>query len=349
MRYLILLLFIMAVVSCKKSEDKKDIVSKRIDFIINLKKLTGKKSWKEFSKKGNEGTIFYFHDNKTHVFFEDEVVKKHLLLNRKQNEYFTLEKRYDSIPFHMEVQIEFDSIKAQPLLLNHPIEFCSSPEETQKIIPSVNSIEVWSTMVIHEMFHHFQFNNTKFRDYMKYISELGYDNRDLLKIIELDSEFKQEVLSENKLLLKILNTNSNDSISNYITNFLKLRKVRRNRYSKKNIHFTKVEDAFEKMEGSARYIEYQTMLKMKEISNSKKQLTIKNDSLFNNYKDFKNFDISNEEFQYLYTISYDYYYTLGFNLIRVFDKLKIRYQEDIFNSPSKSLTDILTEYKNTIN
>jgi len=348
MKYIVFVCFFTLLVSCTSQEPKQDLIADRIDFVIDLKKQTGDKAWSNFSAKAHEGPLFYFDDTKTHIFFADDLVKEQLSLDSNLNSYFTLEKRFDSIPFHMEVQIEFDKKTAKPLLLNNPIEFCSSPEETQKIIPSVTSTEMWSTMVIHEMFHHFQFNNETYKEYMKQISELDINNRDLQNLIATDSVFTKHIETENEILLKLLNTSNTDSIHSQINNFLNLRKIRRDTYTKQYANFVTIEDAFEKMEGSARFIEYQSMLKMKQWATSENQLQIANDSLFNNYTEFKNFNLLNEDFEYLQTVSYDYYYTLGFNLIRVLTKLNIDYQERIFNNPNKSLTTILTEYQNSL-
>ena len=342
MKNILFLITVISLIGCKKISLEKNIVSKRIDFILHLKKQVGDNSWKEFGKKINEGPLFYYQKDTTYLFFIDKVVKENLLITNHQKEYYKLKKRYDATPFHMETQIEFEGDSKNPILLNHPIEFCSSPEETQKFIPSVTSTEIWATMVIHEMFHHFQFNNSSFKNYMKSITTLGFDNRNLKKLLDSDKTFKRDIIIENDLLLKVLVTKNKDSINSFLHLFLKKRIERRYKYNKVHPNFTKVEDAFEKMEGSARYIEYQSMVIMRKLATTN-SYAIKDDTLFNNYTDFKKFDISNKDFKYLQTVSYDYYYTLGFNLLRVLDKLNINHQKMLFTIPEKSLTSFISE------
>jgi hypothetical protein len=42
---------------------------------------------------------------------------------------------------------------------------CSSFEETVKTIPDVGSTDEWTTMIIHEYFHGFQYKHKPYMDY----------------------------------------------------------------------------------------------------------------------------------------------------------------------------------------
>lgn len=91
----------------------------------------------------------------------------------------------------------------------------------------------------------------------------------------------------------------------YILSFFKSRNERRERVKKKlGIDIVALEQLYETMEGSARYIEYCL------------------------YRHFGNFNFSDAK--WLYTVGRKYYYATGFNLLRLSDKLEIDYKYGIF-------------------
>jgi hypothetical protein len=88
-----------------------------------------------------------------------------------------------------------------------------------------------------------------------------------------------------------------------------LRNERRERVKKELcIDIVALEQLYETMEGSARYIEYCL------------------------YRHFGNFSLSDAK--WLYTVGRKYYYATGFNLLRLSDKLEIDYKYEIFKDVS---------------
>jgi len=107
------------------------------------------------------------------------------------------------------------------------------------------------------------------------------------------------------LLLKAIDTNDIEASRAYILSFLKLRNERRERVKKDlGIDIVALEQLYETMEGSARYIEYCL------------------------YRHFGDFNLSDAK--WLYTVGRKYYYATGFNLLRLLDKLGIEYHSHIF-------------------
>ena len=73
--------------------------------------------------------------------------------------------------------------------------------------------------------------------------------------------------------------------------------------------------------------------------------TILNDPKFNSFSEFKEIDLENSAFNYLvYAGPTDYHYTIGFNLMRLLDELKIEYKTNLLNNPEKGLYQYLEDY-----
>ena len=110
-------------------------------------------------------------------------------------------------------------------------------------------------------------------------------------------------MEENALLLKAIERPG--SAEDYMREFFELRDKRRARVSSEfGVDIVPFEQLMEVVEGSARYIEYH---------------------LYRHLGTFRP-----AEFQWLFTPSNKYYYALGFNALRLLDRLGIDYRGDIF-------------------
>ena len=120
---------------------------------------------------------------------------------------------------------------------------------------------------------------------------------------------KESITWENDLLLKVIDTNDIEEAKAYIQLFFKLRDERRERVKKElGIDIVALEQLYETMEGSARYIEYCL------------------------YRHLGNFNLSDAK--WLYIVGRNYYYAIGFNLLRISDKFEIDYKYGIFKDVS---------------
>ena len=91
------------------------------------------------------------------------------------------------------------------------------------------------------------------------------------------------------------------------------------------------------------------MFILKSYFNYSEAPTILKDPKFISYSEFEEIDLENDAFNYLvYAGPTDYHYTLGFNLMRLLDELKIEYKEDLLNNPTKGLHQYLEDYINTM-
>ena len=338
----------------KKSENQFDLPdslsTRRISFVLNLKKAVAESSWSDFGTKNNEGTLIYFDSDWSEVFFPDSHVNKKLHNFEKHSDNYWLTGRTDSVPYHMEVMISFNEADSSEFFFKNPVEQYSSVEEIGKYIPSVESTEMWATMVVHEMFHHFQYNNENFVKYAE--SEIGilpFDVRNLVALCQEDEQFLTMIQFENKILMKAISEENKDNRDSLISSYLNRREKRITKYGSEYPHLEPVENYYIIQEGSARYIEYQSMFILKSYFNYSEAPTILKDPKFISYSEFDEIDLENDAFNYLvYAGPTDYHYTLGFNLMRLLDELKIEYKEDLLNNPTKGLHQYLEDYINTL-
>ncbi|WKK67045.1 hypothetical protein [Lutimonas zeaxanthinifaciens] len=322
----------------------------RISFVLNLKKSVAEKSWLDFGKKRTEGTLIYFDGDKSEVFFPGPQIFRRLHDYDKFTDDYLLTERTDSFPYHMEVMISFNEKDSLEFFYKNPVEQYSSVEEIEKYIPSVVSTEMWSTMVVHEMFHHFQYNNENFVKYAE--SEIGilpFDSRNLVALCQEDEQFLTLIQSENKILMEAISEGNKNNRNALISSYLDKRENRITKYGSEYPHLEQVENYYIIQEGSARYIEYQSMFMLKRYFNNSDAPTILNDPKFNSFLEFEEIDMENSDFNYLvYAGPTDYHYTIGFNTMRLLDKLKIEYKKDLLDNPEKGLHQYLADYINSL-
>ncbi len=324
--------------------------ARRISFVLNLKQAVAKNTWPDFGKKSTEGTLIYFNRNKSEVFFPDSLVIKTLISFDKYSDDYLSASRTDSIPYHMENMLSFDAIDSSHFYYDNPVEQYSSVEEIGNYIPSVESSEMWSAMVIHEMFHHYQFNNDNYKEYARNeISPISFNPNNLYSLCKEDDSFLTMIQKENDHLMKAISYNNGSSRDSLISTYLENRRSRIEKYSIEYPDLEKVEDFYVLQEGSARYAEYKSMFVLSDYANSSDSIAILNDPMFKSFVEFKEVDLTSQAFNYLtYAAPSDYHYTIGFNIMRLLDVLRIDYKPSLLNNPQKGLHTYLEDYINTL-
>lgn len=96
--------------------------TRRISFVLDLKKSVAKNTWSDFGKKNNEGTLIYFDADWSELFFPNSVVVNKLHKSKKHSDNYWLTKKTDSIPYHMEVMISFNIKDSLEFFFKNPIE-----------------------------------------------------------------------------------------------------------------------------------------------------------------------------------------------------------------------------------
>ena len=185
--------------------------ARRISFVLDLKKSVAQNAWLDFGQKRTEGTLIYFDADRAEVFFPDQKVITALDDYDKHSDDYGLSSRKDSVPYHMEVMISFDNADSAEFFYENPVEQYSSVEEIGNYISSVQSTEMWATMVIHEMFHHYQYNNENYKAYAKsVIGILPFDSRNLVALCQEDEEFLPMIQKENDCLMQAISEGDKD-------------------------------------------------------------------------------------------------------------------------------------------
>jgi hypothetical protein len=149
--------------------------------------------------------------------------------------------------------------------------------------------------------------------------------------------------------MKAISATNGGSRDSSISTYLEQRESRIEKYGKEYPDLEKVEDFYVIQEGSARYIEYKSMFIHSGYANDSDSVVILNDPMFKSFTEFNEVDLSNEAFSYLtYAAPSDYYYTIGFNIMRLLDELGIDYKPYLLNQPQKGLHKYLEDYINTL-
>ena len=301
-----ILLALVAVAAGAQSLNK-DV--ERLQYVYSLKVVINDSIWSGFADKQCDVPLLYYGDTCCYVV---NPTKKFLamypsvLVNSYNDIQIYQTKKVDDKPFHMHVTFTTDEESCVDYYA--PIMRCSSLEQTSRTIPDVTSVNEWATMVIHEYFHGFQFKNDGYLDIYETITNAVLPDT-LIELAASHDWYRESITQENDLLLKAIDADDIESSKPFIQSFFKLRNERRERVKKElGIDIVALEQLYETMEGSARYIEYCL------------------------YRHFGNFNLSDAN--WLYNVGRKYYYATGFNLLRISDKLKIDYKHMIFKDVS---------------
>jgi hypothetical protein len=307
-----------------------------------IKPEVAKRYWPGFDSDSLTPSLLYFDDSLSWLafsdrnLFNDNVSAKKIICPGGLSLY-RLNKRLDSIPFHMENKMSF-SDPASPSFYN-PIMYCSHTERTRSLIPEVESTEEWLQMVLHEYFHAFQFSHTNSIDYLADSLKIGADT--LNRVYKFNKWFSSSLENENNFLLEALNSHSRDSVLLLTKKFLVNRQNRRKEYMRvSGTDITSLEKFWEKIEGTARYVEYNTGFI---YADNNIGMLESCDTLFNGFKGYKGVDFVKQPWFYKKTeMMQAYYYVTGFNLCRLMDKLGISYKDHLFDQTVDGLEDYLT-------
>jgi hypothetical protein len=195
-------------------------------------------------------------------------------------------------------------------------------------------------MILHEYFHGFQFKHQSYFDYFNRV--VAYFPEDSLQQISSRNKwFAESIHKENERLLDALKAKDFVTRNAYLDTFFLLREDRRERTkSILKLDITPFEMMYETSEGTARYCEYQLY---KNFSTSKPDYKlVKSDTSFHNYNYYRHYDINNDTWLFD-TKKTKYFYAIGFNLVRLLDKLKIEYKTILFQTEGLTIEEILKD------
>ena len=341
MKQLTYIVLAMILFSCgQKQESGEQIIINRMDYVYGLKTVIDRDIWKGFNESKYDVPLVYYTDSSCFVAnplkrFMD-AYKPELVY---ENEGLKIYKSVlvDSVPFHMAANLSLGDDEGE-YNFESPYLACSSFEIARNVIPDLNSTEEWMTMLVHEYFHGFQFKHKGFIDYFQK-NAMNLSSRDLKKLYFSNKWFKEIVDKENDLLLKAIASDDKKVIRECVNKFFELRDKRRAlAVERLKLDIKSVEETYETMEGTARYIEFSLYGKFAKMEPDAK--LAKCDTSYCSFAKFKDFDINND--QWLFdTKKTTYFYATGYNILRLFDKLGIEYKSRLFKEKGLSLEKIL--------
>ena len=303
---IIIILLALVAMSADAQSLNKDV--ERLQYVYALKVVINDSVWSGFADKQYDVPLLYYGDTCCYVVNPTEkflAMYPSVLIHSDNNIQIYQTEKVDDKPFHMHVTFTDEESNID---YRTPFMRCSSLEQTSKTIPDVTSVNEWATMVMHEYFHGFQFKNDGYLDIYETITNTVLPDT-LIALAASHDWYRESITQENDFLLKAIDANDIEASRAYIQSFFKLRNERRERVKKELcIDIVALEQLYETMEGSARYIEYCL------------------------YRHFGNFNLSDAK--WLYTVGRKYYYATGFNLLRLSDKLRIDYKYLIFKNVS---------------
>ncbi|MDD2981832.1 MAG: hypothetical protein PHQ74_00445 [Crocinitomicaceae bacterium] len=336
-------LSIVLLSACAEKLDKQEqVVIDRVEFLVDLKSRINEKIWDGFNDSQFDLPLIYYTESAYYFVNPTDIILEKFnpkLIFEKSQVKIYKSQLLDSIAFHMETSIDYtvdsDEYKS-------PVMHASSFEIVKKNIEDVNSTEMWSTMVLHEYFHGFQFKHLNYQNHIQ--NSISYFRQDSLsRIYKSNSWFKTAIDTENNFLLEAIEAKNSNASLQLIDSFFASRSERRLKTNESlKIDLAQVESIYETMEGSARYVEIELYKLFS--SNSRKNKKIDSDKSFKNYKEFKDFDFQKAEWIYL-TNKTKYCYATGFNMIRLLEKLDVEFKSRIFKEEDMTLEKLLLEYR----
>ena len=344
MQRLVFLFLILLLLSSGRRPDREEQVTlDRIAYINDLKRFIDKAVWKGFTDKKFDLPLVYYTGrfcyvaNPTKKFLDS--FKPDLVFEGRELKIYKT-NLLDSIPFHMETTVTFGD--TSPAYDHHsPFMRCSSFEITQKTVPDVNSTEQWTTMIMHEYFHGFQFKHPAHLTYFGKHIAASADT--LQKIYNAHGWYKESVDQENAVLLAALDAADEAKMKSLIDSFFRFREQRR-RQTKLQLNFdvTRLEQCYEAKEGTARYAEYSLYRHF--ASRNPNRNLLQSDTAYHSYQYFRSHTLEKDKWLYLSDRT-RYFYATGFNQVRLLEKLKINYQTRLFNEGGLFLEQILEQHR----
>jgi hypothetical protein len=336
-----LLIFTLSIIGLLSSQkEKTNLTCERLDYLVKTKQNVAKHYWGDFNRETLFGPMLYYTKNGLYTINANDKLKKKINIIpytcNNSDIAIGFSQKIDTTNLYM--YVSYDHSDTMALEYKNTLGMFSDVELIEKFIPDVKDTEEWASMVIHEMFHQYQRKFKKFRK--RQLSSQSEFKRDTLNYFYKNQDwFNKSIKLENETLLKIIEESNKDSIKSYISKYLKDKNKRISMIKNEfGIDISELEGSLSKSEGTGRYIEYCAKLHFKNSNNNQALLEIDNKYVANRFKEY-----NLEQDNWMYNLGGGYYYSIGFNLTRVLEKLEIDYQKTIFKE-NISFDFYLNEY-----
>lgn len=317
------------------------IIIARLTWLYKVKEFAATLSWPEFSGSKNDIALAYFTDTSSYISDPGIVLQQRVatkpFYRKGKHSILKTDKRIDDRPFHMETAMDMKD--SSLLYFNYPVMMCSAYESTLAQMPDLGSLQEWAAMVIHEYFHGFQFRNPGLTAYGD--SAVSLRGSQLQAFYNQYDWFKASIDQENKLLLHCLTLTDSRQIKTTLRTFCSLRESRTRRLEDSlSIHLALQEAFYEKLEGTAKYVELNLIAGFKKFP-ADRELQLLDTAYKTNA--YQHFDLNAEQWRYT-PGSISYFYATGYNLLRVLDHLNVSYKKGFFKNNELTPYSLLKTY-----
>ena len=353
MKKFLIIPILLSVLSCsettKNKETDKSLMDKshfrHLRYLLNVKNETAQKYWPDFGTSDFHQPIVYYSKENAYVINPT----KHILNNFDYQEVGNINKvRVIQLPdiFNETTSLTFHTgVTNDSTQLNYmqPILYFQSYELTKKFLQDdLKDLEDWSIMVIHELFHGYQWSKPEMFELARTTSMPGGPD-EFLGSYHKDLDWYKESVEKENDLLKAIWIDGANLIQN-LKQFDSLRDLRIERIKKEyDVDIRAAEDYEITIEGNARYSE---SLMKRYLAENRPDASFLTDedkrsiiNMFDGYdvsKDKALFDIYNSR----------YYYQIGYNISMILEKYELDFISRI-NTDEVNLLELLEELKSS--
>ena len=318
---------------------------RHLRYLLNVKNETAQKYWPDFAKQDFHQPIVYYTRENTFVLNPNE----HILNNFDYQEVGNFNKvlviklpdslnETTSLQFHTGVTSD-----STQLNYKQPILYFQSYELTKKFLQDdLKDLEDWSIMVIHELFHGYQWSKPEMLNHRRALSMPGGPD-EFLGSYHRDLDWYKESVEKENDLLKAIWIDGANLIQN-LKQFDSLRDLRIERIKKEfDVDIRAAEDYEITIEGNARYSE--SLMKRYLAQNRPDASFLTDEDKKSIINMFDGYDVSIDKALFdIYNSRY--YYQIGYNISMILEKYELDFISRI-NSDEVSLLELLEELKSS--
>ena len=320
---------------------------RHLSYLINIKNEVAQKYWPDFADNDFYQPVVYYSRENTFVLNPSEHIIK--ITERPQELTFNkvpvikLPETYTdttSLQFHTSVTSDSTSLSYK-----QPVLYFQSYELTKKFLQDdLVDIQDWSIMVIHELFHGYQWSIPEMLENSKTMQKHMPGGPDkFLGSYHQDLDWYQESVEKENDLLKAIWIDGADLIQN-LNKYDSLRNQRIERITREyNVDIRPAEDYEITLEGQARYFE--SLIKRYLSKNSPESVFFTKEDKEDITDMFRGYNVAKD--RNLFNIYNNrYYYPIGYNISMILEKYNVDYKNSIYRE-EQNIHHYLDELKSS--
>lgn len=320
---------------------------RHLNYLITIKNEVAQNHWPDFAENDFYAPAVYFTKKNAFILNPNEHIRK--ITDRPQ------ELTFNKVPviklpetYTDTTRLRFNNgITSDSTAFNYmqPVLYFQSYELTKKFIPDLVDVQDWSIMVIHELFHSYEWSIPEMFEYAKTTSRKhmpgGPDK--FLGSYHQDLEWYKESVKQENELLKAIWIDGADLIQN-LNKYDSMRNQRIERIKREyDVDIRIAEDYEITIEGQARYFESLVKRYLSENDPEAPFLTQEDKEVITNM--FNEYDVAKD--RNLFNIYNNrYYYVLGYNISMILEKYNVDFKNSIFRE-EQNIHHYLEELKSS--